>query len=58
MEENKAIVTVGDVVVWIEQGTSIHIRAISPEGDPLELSGAEARQLASLLVRLAEDIGE
>lgn len=44
----------GDIVFWIEQGTSIHIRARTPEGDPVELSEEEAKELAHGLLRLVK----
>lgn len=47
----------GEVVFWIEQGSSIHIKAISPYGDPVELTAAEARRLAEHLLRMAALIG-
>jgi hypothetical protein len=43
----------GDIALWEEQGTSVHIRAITPQGDPVELSAEEARELARELLRLA-----
>ena len=44
----------GAITVWVEQGTSIHLRAISNDGDPVELSVEEARELARELLRLAD----
>jgi len=43
----------GNVRVWIEQGTSIHLRAID-RTDPVELSWSEARELARVLIELAD----
>jgi hypothetical protein len=48
----------GEVRVWTVHDLAIHIRAVSKEGDPVELNGAEARGLAEILVRLADQIGE
>jgi len=47
---------VGDAFVWIEQEGSIHLKAVSREGDPLELSAGEARQLAEVLSSLAAEL--
>ncbi len=43
-----------DVRVWIEQETSIHIKAATSFGDPVELTADDARQLAAALQRFAE----
>ena len=43
----------GEVVGWAEQGTSIHLRAQTATGDPVELSEEEARALAHELLRFA-----
>ncbi|QQS07106.1 MAG: hypothetical protein IPK50_09465 [Fibrobacterota bacterium] len=45
-----------EIRVWIEQGTSIHIKAISPFGDPVELTEVDARNLASYLNRMADEL--
>jgi hypothetical protein len=42
-----------DVRVWLDAGGGITIRAVTPEGDPVELSSAQARQLAQELLQLA-----
>lgn len=44
----------GDIVVWSEQSSSICLKAITPVGDPVELSSDEARDLANELLRLAD----
>jgi hypothetical protein len=44
----------GDVCAWIEQASSIHLRAADPSGDPVELTAAEACEIAGALIRLAE----
>jgi hypothetical protein len=44
--------------MWIEQEASIHLKAITDEGDPLELSAAEARAVADALRRLADALDE
>jgi hypothetical protein len=43
----------GDVHLWIEQGSSMHIKAITSDGDPVEMSWAQARELAAQLMMLA-----
>ena len=44
----------GCVDVWIEQDSSIQLKAISKFGDPVELTVDEVRVLAENLRRLAE----
>jgi hypothetical protein len=46
----------GEVTLWIEQGTSIQLKAVTPHGDPVELSADEAEELGRLLLQLAEQI--
>lgn len=43
-----------DVRVWLDAGGGIAIRAVTPSGDPVELSSAQARRLAEALLQLAE----
>ena len=43
----------GEIAMWVEQQASIHLKAISPSGDPVELSAEEALELAQELLRLA-----
>ena len=48
----------GDVRVWIEQGSAIHIKAISEHNDPVELNAEQALELAQVLQRLARRLSE
>lgn len=43
----------GCVYFWIEQGTSIHLKASSPHHDPVELTAEEAREIALALLETA-----
>jgi hypothetical protein len=43
-----------DVRVWLDPGGGITIKAVTPEGDPVELSAVQARRLAQALIGLAE----
>jgi hypothetical protein len=43
-----------DVRIWLDPGGGITIKAVTPEGDPVELSSTQARQLAQALSELAE----
>ncbi|OJA53516.1 hypothetical protein BGV69_25950 [Burkholderia ubonensis] len=46
----------GAVRIWIEQGSSIHIKAVTKENDPVELSEAEALEIAEVLKQFASRI--
>lgn len=46
---------VDDVILWLEQESSVHIKAVTPQNDPVELSPDEARRLGELLLRLADE---
>ena len=46
----------GEVRAWIEQGESVHIKAVTREGDPVELSVGQARRLAQSLLKLVARI--
>ena len=43
----------GEIAVWVDGG--IHIKTRNPYGDPVELGQEEARELAELLLRLADE---
>lgn len=42
-----------DVYAWIEQDSSIHLKAATRFGDPVELTIEEARRVAAVLTELA-----
>ena len=44
----------GEVQFWIEQDSSIQLRAVSSHGDPVELTADEAREVAAALIAAAE----
>ena len=54
------MITIADdeVVLWADEDLAIHLKAVTRFGDPVELTGAEARALAAALVGLATQIGE
>jgi len=41
------------IALWTDDERSIHIKAISTHGDPVELNAEEAKELAATLLRLA-----
>ena len=43
----------GEVRFWIEQESSIHLKAASPHGDPVELTASDARRIGLALVEAA-----
>ena len=46
----------GEVYFWVEQESSIHLKAVSPHGDPAELTAEDAREIAAALIAVAEQI--
>ena len=47
---------VGDFSAWIEQESSIHVKACTVYGDPIELSTQEIREVIRLLAELADEL--
>lgn len=43
----------GEIKVWLEDERSIHLKAVTSFGDPVELSTEETKELADVLMRLA-----
>jgi hypothetical protein len=43
-----------DIRAYVDPGGGITMKAATPEGDPVELSAAQARRLAALLMELAD----
>jgi len=58
MSESIAVLTFagGEVSMWVDGG--IHLRAISPHGDPTELTSDMAREIAHSLISLAEQLDD
>jgi hypothetical protein len=46
----------GEIALWTDDDRSIHIKAVTSFGDPVELNAEEARELAEALVRLASAV--
>jgi hypothetical protein len=43
----------GDIIAWIVDGSAVHLKCITRQGDPVEL---ELQHLCEALLRLAKDI--
>jgi hypothetical protein len=46
----------GEIRLWIEQGTSIHLKSVTAFGDPVELSSEEAIGLSAVLLGQASKL--
>jgi hypothetical protein len=46
----------GEVYFWLEQDSSIHLKAVSAHDDPVELTADEAREIASALISTAQKL--
>ncbi len=54
---NTVIYTVADhITLWLEQGSSVHIKTREPHGDPVELAAHEARELVEVLNKLIREL--
>jgi len=53
-DDQTNVYQVDDVWLWLEQDSSVHIKATSQANDPVELSAAQARRLATILTDLAD----
>jgi hypothetical protein len=42
-----------DVCTWLEQASSVMLKAVTNDGDPVELTAQETRAVASALMELA-----
>jgi hypothetical protein len=52
--EAERVHQIDGVSVWIDENGGITIKALTPAGDPVELSSTQARRLAALLNELAD----
>ena len=48
----------GDIYFWIDQESSIHIKAVTPHSDPVELTSSEAIELGNALLAMAQQLDE
>lgn len=46
----------GDIVIWTEMDSSLHIKCITKFGDPVELNSEEVNELCKILLALAKRI--
>ena len=46
----------GEVSVWVEEGSTIHLRCVTSYGDPVELNADEVKDLIGVLERLVHEI--
>lgn len=53
MNNTRVELSAGEITLWTVSDTSIHLKAVTPYGDPVELSAEGARELAEHLLRLA-----
>jgi hypothetical protein len=48
----------GEVYFWLEQDSSIHLKAVSAHGDPVELTADDAREIAAALIATAQRLDD
>jgi hypothetical protein len=57
-QSNDTVVTLsnGEVNVWVDEGSAIHLKCVTRFGDPVELNVEEAKELIGVLERLVHEI--
>ena len=53
---DKIIRLADDVYGWVENETSIMLKAVTAHGDPVELTAEEAKDVATALLNMAEQL--
>lgn len=58
MVDSNDVVTMndGDVVIWTDSNSSLHIKCVTKHGDPVELNADEVAELVTALQTLARTI--
>jgi hypothetical protein len=51
-----AVLSGGDIVISVDPGASVHIRCVTPFGDPVELNAEEVKELCAILERLVPEV--
>ena len=46
----------GDIVIWIVEESSLHIKCVTKHGDPVELNAEEVKELCEVLTAMAKRI--
>jgi len=54
INKHETVSPADDVCCWLEQDSSIMLKAVTGFGDPVELTADEARAVATALLTLAE----
>ena len=49
---NPVVLANGEINLWIEQDSSIHLKSVTDHGDPVELSKEEAEKLVEVLSKM------
>jgi len=51
--QNAVSISHGEVELWVTDDLTIHLKAVTRFGDPVELGSEEAKSLAEALLRFA-----
>jgi hypothetical protein len=46
----------GDISIWIDGESSVHIKSVTKFGDPVELNAHEVDELCEILKKMADQI--
>ena len=55
-DEEVVTLSNGDIVLWVDSGTSLHLKCVTSHGDPVELNAEELAELCEVLQRFATRI--
>jgi hypothetical protein len=55
-EEEVVKLSNGDIVIWTDEDSSLHIKCVTKFGDPVELNSEEVNELCEILQALAKRI--
>lgn len=55
-DNNMVSLNDGEIVIWIENDSSLHMKCVTKEGDPVELNFDQLEELCAILQKLAERI--
>lgn len=56
--DDKGVYHVDEAYAWLEQESSVMLKAVTAHGDPLELTADDARRLSAVLLQLAARLEE
>lgn len=53
--QNDEVFSIDELRIWVEPGSSVHLKIASAKEARAELSGDQARKLAGILLQMADE---